>query len=45
MSTEDHETKLEPSAEGDGMYEDTQVLTPAEAAELGEARRTLLERK
>jgi predicted PurR-regulated permease PerM len=45
MSTEDHETKLEPSAEGDGMYEDTQVLTPTEAAELGETRRTLLERK
>jgi predicted PurR-regulated permease PerM len=45
MSTEDHETKLEESHEGDGLYDDTQVLSTDEAAELGEARRTLLERK
>jgi predicted PurR-regulated permease PerM len=45
MSTENHETKLERAAEGDGMFDDTQVLSPDEAAALGEARRTVLERK
>ncbi len=45
MSTENHETKLEASAEGDGLYDDTQVLSPAEAAELAESRRSVLERK
>jgi predicted PurR-regulated permease PerM len=45
MSTEDHETKLEESPEGDGLYDDTQVLSPDEAAELAEARRSVLERK
>jgi AI-2 transport protein TqsA len=45
MSTEDHETKLEESAEGDGVFDDTQVLSTDEAAELAEARRSLLERK
>jgi predicted PurR-regulated permease PerM len=45
MSTENHETKTESEGEADGLYDDTAVLTPAEAAELAEARQTLLEKK
>jgi predicted PurR-regulated permease PerM len=47
MSTENHETKTEESSEadGDGLYDDTAVLTPDEAAELAEVRRTLIQKK
>jgi predicted PurR-regulated permease PerM len=47
MSTENHETKIEAATEGegDGLYDDTAVLTPAEAADLAEARQSLLENK
>jgi hypothetical protein len=46
MSTENHETKREESeGEGDGLFDDTAVLTPVEAAELAEARRSVLEKK
>jgi AI-2 transport protein TqsA len=44
MSTENHETKTEES-EADGLYDDTAVLTPDEAAELAEARQSLIEKK
>jgi AI-2 transport protein TqsA len=46
MSTEDHETKVdEESPEDDGKYDDTQVLTSEEAADLAEARRAVLDQK
>jgi AI-2 transport protein TqsA len=46
MSTENHETKREESeGEGDGLFDDTAVLTPAEAAELAETRQSLFEKK
>jgi predicted PurR-regulated permease PerM len=45
MSTENHETKTESEGEGDGLYDDTAVLTPDEAADLAEIRQSMLEKK